>query len=116
MSRIHSPIPLFGTALTLGVVSLVLIAGYRDGGAIFPKLFQMSWKSFLAILWIGPIGTAGAYLFYMMALSEVTVVSAVPFLFLQPLVGSFFGFLFLGEHLKVMQGFGEVLILLGILL
>jgi drug/metabolite transporter (DMT)-like permease len=76
----------------------------------------MTWKSLFALLWMGPIGTAGAYLYFMYALVDLPVMSVTLFLFLQPLAGSIWGYFLLGDRLTPLQNFGSSLILMAVVL
>ena len=64
---------------------------------------------------MGPIGTALAYFYWMTALTEAPVASLAITLFIQPVMGTIFGHLFLGDHLTWIQGLGGGLILLGVI-
>jgi drug/metabolite transporter (DMT)-like permease len=116
LSGTYSPLALFGSALTFGVACLIGVVSYIDDRSVALHFSQMDWKSILAILWIGPLGTAGGYLYYMFALSESSVVSTALLLFLQPLAGTFFGFFFMGDQFKLVQSVGSGLILFALLL
>ncbi len=81
-------------------------------------LFQLGswdWKTFVAAIWIGPLGTTLGYLIYILALVDVSVVTVSLFLFLQPLAGALLGYLLLGERLNRLQSFGSILILFAVL-
>jgi drug/metabolite transporter (DMT)-like permease len=116
LTATYAPLALFGTALFLGVMSLSLICSVWAGAFFFPEWHHFTWKSLVALLWLGPIGTAGAYLYFMFLLVELPVMSVTLFLFLQPLAGAVWGYVFLGDRLSVTQIFGGALILLAVFL
>jgi drug/metabolite transporter (DMT)-like permease len=71
----------------------------------------MTLKSALALLWLGPLGTTAAYLFWIYVLARASVSSMTLTLFVQPVMGAFFGYLFLKEQLTALQLSGGALIL-----
>jgi len=115
----HAPLAIFGSTLTVGVGLLALaICCFYDFKTLFDlfSLSHLSWKTAIAVFWLGPVGTAGAYFFFMYALSEVPVMNTVLLLFLQPLLGTLWGYAFLGERLTPLQNFGSGLILLAVVI
>jgi drug/metabolite transporter (DMT)-like permease len=112
----YSPLGVFGASLTLGVIFLSLAVFYLGGAFHFPALHLLSWKTWLALFWIGPVGTAGAYLYLMFALVRIPVMSVTVFLFLQPLAGALWGYLILGDRLTYLQQIGSGLILCAVLI
>ncbi len=115
LSASYSPVGIFGTSLALGVGCLTWMAAPSlDLVHLLGLLFAFKWKSTLAWIWMGPLATAAGYLFFMMALKEVSVVSAVFFLFLQPILGSGLNYVILGERLSGRQEWGGVLILVAV--
>ncbi len=107
----HSPFAVFGTSLTIGVCLLLMIVVFHSG---LPPLHQMSLKSFLSILVLGPIGTTGGYLFWVVALRNAPIASLSLTLFIQPVFGTLWGYLFLNEILTPLQALGGVLILASV--
>lgn len=106
----HAPVSIFGTALAVGVAFLTLATPYFAEG-LSGAFAGASWKSFLALLWLGPLGTTAAYLFWILALSEAPVASVALTLFIQPVFGALWGNIFLGERLGGIQISGAILIL-----
>ena len=104
--------PLFGTALFIGVIFLSILGFFFDG---FPDFARIGPKTILGIVWLGPLGTAAAYLYWMIAISRAPVVSIALTLFIQPVFGALWGYAFLGERLDAVQFFGAGLILLAVL-
>lgn len=102
---------IFGTALLVGV-SLLTVGVLSSEG--LPDLSRLTPGSAGALLWIGPIGTAATYLFWMKALEKIPVASLVLTLFIQPVLGAFFGVALLGDSLSVTEWFGAVMILAGL--
>lgn len=109
----HSPIPVFGSAMTVGVGFLTVIS-FLEWGA--PPLGNLTWHSAFGFFWLGPLGTMACYLFWMLAMSRITVASAALTLFVQPICGAIWGILFFGEKLGVAQGVGGALILAALLI
>ncbi|MBC7691326.1 MAG: EamA family transporter [Methylotenera sp.] len=108
----HSPISVFGSALLLGVICLTLYTVVFEG---LPQLQSISPRSWLALLWLGPLGTTATYLFWMVALVNAPVASLALTLFVQPVLGALWGYSFLDERLTWVQWSGGVLILLAVL-
>ena len=105
-------IPVFGTALFLGVLCLTLFTGFYAG---FPDVTHIGYSSVIATLWLGPLGTCATYLFWMTALVEAPVASLTITLFIQPLLGTVWGYTFLHERINLTQAFGGALILTAVL-
>jgi drug/metabolite transporter (DMT)-like permease len=116
LTRRYSPLGIFGSALLLGVVFLSVAIFGGVGHFQVPGVHQFTWKAVIALLWLGPLGTAAGYLYFMFALSDVPVMNVTLFLFLQPLAGALWGYLFAGDRLTLIQGFGSAMILLAVLL
>ena len=74
-------------------------------------LSALGWKSILALMWLGPLGTALSYLFWMLVMRRAPVASLALTLFVQPVFGSVWGYVFLGERLSQVQAAGAVLII-----
>lgn len=110
----YSPTQIFGTGLLLGVFILFIISLIWAGPV---PLSQVNFKNFLAILWIGPIGTTLTYHYWSVALGKgITIAALALTLFLQPVLGAIWGILFLNESLSVLQSIGAMLILLALAL
>lgn len=107
----YPPLPLFGTALGFGVFFLTLalaLSGKATGSGVFASL---TLKSAFALLWLGPLGTMAAYVFWLWVLIEAPVAGLVLTLFVQPVFGTFWSALFLGEWLSPLEALGGVMIL-----
>ena len=130
---------LVGAALTWALLSVfVKLASYRNSSLIittyaifFALVFTtplMLWEvqrntlSFaniyviLGIIYLGTFSTAGAFFLWNKGLELMDAGIGSLFFFFQPIVGSFLGWLFLGEHLNVNFFVGGALILLGVLI
>ncbi len=107
----YRPLQIFGTAILVGVVLLSVIVFARAG---LPPLGRIQPTSWLALLWLGPIGTTCTYLFWMTVLQDAAIPSMALTLFLQPVAGSMWGYLWLGERLSGVQAAGGGLILLSV--
>ena len=68
------------------------------------------------ILYIGTISTAGAFYFWNKGLQLVEAGSGGLYFFFQPLVGTLFGWIFLGEQVSFSFWVGSSLIVAGVLL
>ena len=115
-----SALPFFGTALGIGVLALTvclfLFPDQSHHTVGFIPISHLSLNSFIGLLWLGPLGTAAAYLFWVKALSRVPVAAVALTLFLQPVFGALWGMMFLNERLSPLRGMGGLLILFAVLL
>jgi drug/metabolite transporter (DMT)-like permease len=114
----NSPFSVYALAIISGVVlltiSVAIFTGEGPLALIQVAFHKMTWHSGLAIAWLGPLGTSASYLYWMYALKEAPVASIALTLFVQPVFGSFWGYLFLGERLTGSQAFGGVLIIMAV--
>lgn len=111
----YAPMGIFGSALAAGVGILTLSAFAIDGPQMFFQLSHLSWKSLLGLLWLGPMGTAFAYFYWMSVLREASVASIALTLFIQPVLGALWGYAFLGENLSGAQALGAIFIITGVM-
>ncbi len=102
----NPPLGVFGSTLLVGVIFLTLAMPFA-GGLGTPHFTP---RSLLGLLWIGPLGTSLSYLYWMVALAEAPVAALALTLFIQPVFGSIWGVLFLGDTLTSIQGVGGALI------
>ncbi|MBY0469698.1 DMT family transporter [bacterium] len=107
----NEPTEIFGTALFFGGVFLTIITLLGPG---LPPLHQFTWKSAAGSVWNGVLGTGICYLFWMVALTRISIASITVTLFIQPVVGSLIGYLVLGDLMTPIQFIGAALILLGV--
>jgi len=107
----YSPAALFGHALGIGTVVLTLAVLPLEG---LPHIHALHWKSAMALLWLGPLGTGFTYFYWILALVRVPVSTIALTLFIQPLLGSIWGYGFLSERLSVVQAMGGILILIAV--
>ena len=115
LARRYRPSAIFGTSLLLGWVFLTLSMCFLEKSVLqfsywSSFLGQFSWKSLCALLWLGPLGTAGGYLYALQALSQASVVSVTLLLFVQPIGGVLLGSIFYKEQLNSEQLWGSFLI------
>jgi drug/metabolite transporter (DMT)-like permease len=110
----YAPTAVFGSALAAGVLCLTLGTALVSGLPSIAAIFGMSGRSALAMLWMGPLGTTLAYLYWMNALPKAPIASLALTLFIQPLFGPIWGLVFLGEKLTTSQALGSLLILLAV--
>jgi O-acetylserine/cysteine efflux transporter len=61
------------------------------------------------------VSTLGGYLLWMLILSKKEIAGMVVTLFIQPLVGALIGVFYLGETISLLQIFGALLIMSGVL-
>jgi drug/metabolite transporter (DMT)-like permease len=104
-------IPIFGNAVVFGAIVLTCILIASAG---LPNLFALTPRAWAALLWMGPVGTTGTYLYWMKVLPRASIPSMALTLFLQPVAGSLWGYLGLGERLAGPQLGGAALILLAV--
>lgn len=107
------PLHLFAGALTCGFTALTLYVISAPG---LPDHLPSSAMSWLAVLWLGPLGTTITYIFWTLALANASVAAVSLTLFVQPILGATFGALFLGERMSGWQAFGGLLILSALVL
>jgi drug/metabolite transporter (DMT)-like permease len=111
----YLPLGIFGSALAAGVGILTLSTCIIEGPSVFLLASHLSWKGVLGLLWLGPLGTAFAYFYWMSVLREASVASIALTLFIQPVLGAVWGFVFLSENLTGLQALGGLAIILGLM-
>jgi drug/metabolite transporter (DMT)-like permease len=111
----YQPLGIFGSALAVGVGILTLSTLAIEGPYMFFELSHLSWKSLCGLLWLGPMGTALAYFYWMSVLREASVASLALTLFIQPVLGAVWGYAFLGETLSGAQAMGAIFIITGVM-
>ncbi|RXT03723.1 DMT family transporter [Ammoniphilus sp. CFH 90114] len=75
---------------------------------------QLNTSVIFGILYLGVISTAGAFFLWNKGMELMDASVGALFFFLQPVVGTFFGWLLLGEQLELNFLVGAVFILLGV--
>jgi|GEM_PF-546757 len=108
-----SAIEIFTRALSWGVFFLSLWVFSRHGA---PDLTPFTTERILALLWIGPFGTALSYFIWLRLLEHVSVSNLALTLFVQPLAGAALGIWILGETLTISRIVGGVLLLVSFLI
>ncbi len=108
----HAPMAVFGNSLVVGLLLLTGVTCFRGG---LPLYDQLDGKAIIGLLFLGPVGTTVTYLFWMIALSRASIPSMALTLFIQPLAGTLWGYLFLNETLDAQQALGGLLILGAVL-
>lgn len=109
------PLGIFGSALGVGVGILTLSTYAIEGSHMFAQLSHLSLKSLSGLLWLGPMGTAFAYFYWMSVLREASVATIALTLFIQPVLGALWGYTFLSESLSGAQAMGAILIIAGVM-
>jgi drug/metabolite transporter (DMT)-like permease len=118
LERGYSPVHAYGWAILSGVIGLTVAVAALTGESpvqiIGGLVHHMHWKSAVGLLWLGPLGTTATYLYWMGALRGATVASLALTLFIQPIFGTIWGYVFLDERLTVLQTVGGVLIIAAV--
>lgn len=104
---------ILGSGFVIGFVLLTLSLLFLGEELPVVSIFKngISLRVLAASFYIGGLGTALTYLFWMKALERASIPSVALSLFVQPLAGALGGSLFLGETLTLSQKFGGFLIL-----
>ena len=101
--------------IALGAGALLLTL-YVAPTLSYDRFQNVPFRSWLAILWIGPVVTAFCYSVWLSALRDVPVSLAAFTLFVQPVVGGFLGHAILRERPSSLEWAGGALILLALAL
>ena len=107
LSGRYSMLPVFGSALLAGFTVLSLAVASLGG---FPDLAQMGAREWLALFWLGPMGSTLTYLYWVIALAKTDVSSAALTLFVQPVVGAVLGVVVFSESMGAAKFAGAALI------
>lgn len=114
LTKSYPPREIFGSAITIGAALLTLIISIQAGS---PPLSALTVQGWIAIAWLGPIGTAATYLFWLYSLNQGLGLSSIVLtLFLQPVFGAIAGSVLLHEPLEIHQSLGAALIIFAVLL
>lgn len=111
----YPPLGIFGSALGGGVGILTFSTFAIEGPRMFVELSHLSWKSICGLIWLGPMGTAFAYFYWISVLREASVATIALTLFIQPVLGALWGYAFLDESLTQAQAIGAILIIAGVM-
>jgi hypothetical protein len=117
LGRGYSPVSIYAWANLAGVMGLtiaVAIVGHDPLQILGGVVHHLHWKSAVGLLWLGPLGTTATYLYWMGALRGASVASLALTLFIQPIFGSIWGYVFLDERLTALQASGGVLIIVAV--
>ena len=110
----------FGSSLLWGFailsVLVTLFTGPGAWGELATGLLQLDARGWMAMLWLGPLGSTLTYLIWLIALESTDVSSAALTLFVQPIVGALLGAAVLGEELTPMKWSGGAVILASVVL
>jgi drug/metabolite transporter (DMT)-like permease len=98
--------------LQLGTASVMvwLFTGLAERPILLPRL-PITW---VALLWLGLLGSCVAYILFFALMNSIGPTRTTMVTYIPPLVGVLLGALFLGEHLNWQAILGGVLILSGI--
>ncbi len=107
----YPPFSIFGTILLIGVCLIIPITLFTEG---LPDFSLLDFKNSLAIFVMGFIGTTIGYVYWLTILPKTPIANLSLTLFIQPLMGAFLGYAFLGERLSLIQCLGGALILASV--
>ena len=110
---VEKALPIFTSALTLGTAGLTLLILATSHLPSLRTLVSDP-RLLAATVWIGPIGTAATYLFWMKALEWASIPSMALSLFVQPFAGTVWGVLFFGESWAGKRVQGAIAIFLAL--
>jgi drug/metabolite transporter (DMT)-like permease len=79
-----------------------------------PINWSFGWEIWAGVLYVGVISTTVAFYLWNKGFEMVQAGSGAVFFFFQPIVGTLFGWLLLGEQLSVSFFIGAVCILVGV--
>jgi drug/metabolite transporter (DMT)-like permease len=105
------PIGVFSASLMTGFSALTLLTVFSEG---LPSLAALGAEQWLAVFWVGPLGTALTYSFWIAALRSASVSAVALTLFVQPVCGALIALVTLGESLGGARTLGAVIILLTV--
>ena len=113
LQRTLGSMQILSIALGLGVVFLTLIVLGWKGRLLNPGAhFEL--RTFLAILYLGPIGTTLTFWFWTRTLVQVSVPTIALTLFVQPVIGLILSGFILHEQVSPAQTLGGALILFAV--
>ncbi len=104
---------LYAGSITVGVAGLALALFLSQP---LPDLSLMTPKVLFGALWMGALGNGVCYLYWSRVLQEVPIATVALTLFVQPILGTLWGELFLGEAFDFWQMTGAVFILAALAL
>lgn len=107
------PIPILSYSLPIGFAVFTVLVASTSG---LPYFTDLSLRGWFAVLWMGPLATTAAYIYWTVALVNAPVATVSLTLFVQPILGAIFGMTFLGETLDFWQSIGAALILSALFL
>ena len=110
--RTTHPYVAAGGALAFAALYLSVAAVFLDGGISLPT----QPGPIAAVLWLGLLGSFGAYLLYFFLIQHVGATVSTMITYLFPVVGIALGVTFLGESLDLLLLAGTALVVLGIAL
>ncbi len=106
-------VSVFTRALSWGALFLSVIILPVHG---LPDFKAFTSVRFLALFWIGPMGTALSYFIWLRLLEKVEVSRLAMSLFVQPLAGAAFGWAILGDTLTLEKSVGVLVIFFAMFL
>lgn len=101
-----------GVAIT-GVLFLIPFAVAENWRTGIPHISSKGW---IAIFYLGSIGSALCYFLYNKAMEIMSAAQVGNFLNLDPLIGLLVALIFLGEHINMLQAIGGLLVIVGVFL
>lgn len=105
------PVAILASALATGALCLTVHLAIAGG---VPQASQFTARGLAALVWVGPIATAGCYAYWLATLRYIPVHVAAFSLFVQPLLGAVLGYALMADRLSAIQWAGGGMILLGL--
>lgn len=112
--RRHLSLPVFGSSLLFGVLLLSLAVPFVLMGMHWQPVWHLSARGWFGAIWLGALGTTATYLYWLLAMPKVGMAAIALTLFVQPIFGSIFGHLWMGDALEGGQLVGAAMILLAV--
>jgi len=113
LKRLHPDDPVMITALSTAIGTLLLlpVVGIELWDRPLPMI---TFKGWLAILYLGAFPSAVAFALYAIALKRLSAAQIGNFMNLDPVIGAIIAIVFLGDKMTAWQIAGAVLVLAGI--
>lgn len=114
----RDPVTIITLSLLVGVLLQVSFNfsnyGIERMSGLTPFIYELNLSEKISIMFLGAIGTAVGYLYWIWALKHLEVSKMAMTLYIQPVFGVLWGILFLNEHFSLANGIGFLLIFLAV--